>query len=123
MSILIGFIVGAATGILSGYGIGGGTLLILYLTAVTSLPQRTAQGINLLYFIACAPPSLYYHIKNGIIKIRPSLYAAAAGILTSAGAAYLASLVNVSLLRRLFGLMLICIGIKDLMARPLKKKD
>ena len=41
-------VIGAATGILSGFGIGGGSLLILWLTMVQQLPQYTAAGINLL---------------------------------------------------------------------------
>ena len=53
--IFLDFIVGAATGVLSGFGIGGGTLLVLYLTAVGGIEQTIAGGINLLYFIGCAP--------------------------------------------------------------------
>ena len=43
--------VGAATGVLSGFGVGGGTLLLVYMTAFAGVEQRLAQGINLLYFL------------------------------------------------------------------------
>ena len=43
--------VGAAAGVLSGCGVGGGTLLLLYLTAVADVAPRTAAGVNLLYFL------------------------------------------------------------------------
>ena len=33
---------------LSGFGVGGGTLLLVYLTAVAGVDQHLAQGINLL---------------------------------------------------------------------------
>ena len=39
---------GAVCGLLSGLGIGGGTLLMVWMTGVAALPQQTAQGINLL---------------------------------------------------------------------------
>ena len=42
--------VGAATGVLSGFGVGGGTLLLVYMTAFAGVDQHLAQGINLLYF-------------------------------------------------------------------------
>ena len=45
---VLNFIIGVATGIISGFGIGGGSLLVLYLTAVTGMSQYTAGGINLL---------------------------------------------------------------------------
>ena len=48
---LIPLAVGAATGVLSGFGVGGGTLLLVYLTAVAGVDQHLAQGINLLYFL------------------------------------------------------------------------
>ena len=46
---------GAATGILSGFGAGGGTLLLVYMTAFAGVEQRAARGINLIYFIPAAP--------------------------------------------------------------------
>ena len=59
---------GLLTGILSGFGIGGGSLLLLYLTLFAGVDQYQAGGINLLYFIACAPAALYSHIKNGLVQ-------------------------------------------------------
>lgn len=48
---ILPLIVGAATGVLSGFGVGGGTLLLVYMTAFAGVEQRLAQGINLLYFL------------------------------------------------------------------------
>ena len=46
---ILPLIVGAVTGVLSGFGVGGGTLLLVYMTAFAGVEQRLAQGINLLY--------------------------------------------------------------------------
>ena len=42
---------GLLTGILSSWGIGGGTLLLLCMTLLFGVEQQTAQAINLLYFL------------------------------------------------------------------------
>ena len=65
---LLGFLVGAATGVLSGCGVGGGTLLVLYLTAVAGLEQYQAGGVNLMYFLACAAPALVSHARRGRVE-------------------------------------------------------
>lgn len=108
-------LVGLLTGILSGFGIGGGTLLMLYLALFTSVAQREAQGINLLYFITCAPASLFSHIKNHYVKVKPALYSAGAGIVTSVLSALLANALDASLLRRFFGVLLLYTGLKELL--------
>ena len=45
---------GLVCGVLSGLGIGGGTLLMVWMTALAGLEQRTALGFNLLYFLPTA---------------------------------------------------------------------
>ena len=101
----------------SGYGVGGGTLLVLYLTAVAGLEQYQAGGINLLYFIACAPAALYAHVKNGLVEGRAVRWCVAAGVLTSVAAAFLAARMDTDWLRRLFGVFLLYVGAKELFSR------
>lgn len=111
------FVVGLLTGVLSGCGIGGGSLLVLWLTLFEGMPQFTAGGINLLYFLACAPAALVSHVKNRLIDRKAVLSCVPAGALTSLAAALLASHTDVSLLRRLFGVLLLVIGAKELFTK------
>ena len=69
LSWLPAFFIAAATGILSGYGIGGGTLLILILVLFCAISesQSAAQAINLSYFLPTAGASLFFHAKGGRI--------------------------------------------------------
>ena len=67
ISFIIALLAGLATGILSAFGIGGGTLLLLWMTLFAGVEQHTAQGINLLYFLPTAAIALPAHIKNGFI--------------------------------------------------------
>lgn len=64
-------LVGFFTGILSAWGIGGGTLLLLVMTLFLGVDQLSAQGINLLYFLPTAAMALAEHKKNGLLE--PSL--------------------------------------------------
>lgn len=111
------FLAGLLTGVLSGCGIGGGSLLVLWLTLFEGMPQFTAGGINLLYFLACAPAALLSHVKNRLIDRKAVLSCVPAGALTSLAAALLASHTDVSLLRRLFGVLLLVIGTKELFTK------
>ncbi|MDR1065310.1 MAG: sulfite exporter TauE/SafE family protein, partial [Oscillospiraceae bacterium] len=58
MSFALAVLAGAVTGALSSWGIGGGTLLVLYMSSFTDMRQQTAQGINLLYFLPTAIAAL-----------------------------------------------------------------
>ena len=83
----IAFLAGAATGVLSGFGIGGGTLLLIYMTAFAGVPQDLAQGINLLYFLPTAATALPTRVKNGYIDRSVLLPAIGSGLVCTAVAA------------------------------------
>lgn len=123
MSALVAGAAGLVCGVLSGLGIGGGTLLMVWMTAVMDMEQRMAQGINLLYFLPTAACALIFHIKNRLIRWRVVLPAAITGCLSAAGAALLATSVDASLLRKLFGGFLILVGITELFGAHARDKN
>lgn len=124
MSALISGLAGLICGVFSGLGIGGGTLLMVWMTAVVGLEQQTAQGINLLYFLPTAACALFFHIKNRLIRWRVVLPAILCGCLTAVGAAFLATGIDTGLLRKLFGGFLILVGIRELFtAQRRARKD
>ncbi len=114
---------GLVCGVLSGMGIGGGTILMLWLTAVLSLEQRAAQGINLLYFLPTALCALFFHVKNRQIVWRAALPAALAGCATAIAGALLAGQVEAALLRRLFGGFLVLVGLSEILLKGKKEKN
>lgn len=111
-------IVGILCGILSGFGIGGGSLLMVWLTAVVAMDQKTAQGINLLYFLPTSLGALIFHIKNKMICWKAVIPAALCGCVTAALAAWLASSMDISLLRKLFGGFLLVVGVMEFFKKP-----
>ena len=110
---LIPLAVGAATGVLSGFGVGGGTLLLVYLTAVAGVDQHLAQGINLLYFLPAGLLALPAHIKNGYVEKKALLPCIAAGLTCAALCAWAATGLEADLLRKLFGGFLVLVGISE----------
>ena len=118
----ISALAGLVCGVLSGLGIGGGTLLMVWMTALAGLEQRTAQGINLLYFLPTAACALLFHIKNRLIRRDIVLPAALTGAAAAALTAWLGTKLDTSLLRRLFGGFLLLVGLRELFY-PRAKKD
>ena len=114
---LLPLAVGAATGVLSGFGVGGGTLLLVYMTAFAGLDQRLAQGINLLYFLPAGLLALPAHVKNGYIEKRALRPAIGAGLVCAAMCAWAATAVDVALLKRGFGAFLVAVGLMELLGK------
>ena len=110
----IAALAGAATGVLSGFGVGGGSLLLIYMTTFAGVPQTLAQGVNLLYFLPAAATALPAHLKNGYVEKGALLPAIAAGLVCSALTAWAATALDVEVLRKCFGGFLILIGLRDL---------
>ena len=107
MSVLLPFLCGLGAGILSGWGVGGGTLLLLVMTLFLGVDQQTAQGINLLFFLPTAASALICHRKNGLLD-GPTLRAALpAAVVFALAGAWLAAVVDISRLRRPFGVYLL----------------
>lgn len=107
-------ILGATTGFLSSCGLGGGTLLLIYLLEVAKMEQTLAQGINLLYFVPSALFALPKHWQSGYLKKSVILPAVGAGLVTAFFGAFLANHIELALLRKVFGGFLILVGVNTL---------
>ena len=109
------------TGVLSGWGVGGGTLLMIYLTVFQNMSQTSARGINLVYFLFSSAGALFYHIKNRFVDKTSALWAMAAGAVFAVLAALCASVTNPDILKKLFGGFLIAVGISELFKKNSNK--
>ena len=104
-------LVGTALGFLTGLGVGGGSLLMVWLTAVLGMDAMTARSINLLFFLPTAVGALLCHAKNGYLD-KPTLKSAIpAAVLAATAGAWLATAIDVELLRRPFGIYLLFSGL------------
>ena len=113
-------IAGFLSGVLGAMGFGGGGVLIIYLTLYRNLPQLTAQGINLIFFIPSAVIALIKHHKNKLIEWKVSFSYIVCGIIGVAAGYLLIRFLDETLIRKIFSLILIAAGIKDLLIKKEK---
>lgn len=118
---IIACAVGFGTGIVSAFGIGGGTLLLLVMTLFLGVEGPVARCINLLYFLPTALGSLYYHRKNGYLDKTAIRAAIPVGVALAVAGAVIAAYIDTGLLRKAFGLYLLWAGVSVLW--PKKKKN
>ena len=107
---LLPMVLGFLTGILSAWGVGGGTLLLLCMTLFLGVDQQTAQGINLLYFLPTAGMGLLQHRKNGLLDKHLLRTAIPWGLPFALAAAWLSTSLNTDILRKPFGIFLLLAG-------------
>lgn len=108
------FIIGFLSGIISGMGIGGGTILIPSLVFFTNLTQQQAQGINLIVFIPVAFIALIIHYKEKNIEFKHAKWIILGGIFGAVIGSFIAININSNNLKKYFGIFLLFIGIYEL---------
>ncbi len=108
--MLFDIFAGTFFAVLAGMGIGGGGLLVLYLTAVDEMPQLTAQGCNLLFFVYASAASLFVHNRRRRLNFRLIGISAVLALVGAQLGIWLAGYLPEETVRRLFGWMLILAG-------------
>ena len=100
---LLPFLCGLGASVISAWGVGGGTLLLLVMTLFLGVDQRTAQGINLLFFLPTAVSALVCHARGGYLD-KPTLKAAVpVAVAAALIGAWVPAAVDVGLLARPLG--------------------
>ena len=120
---MLKIIVGAVLGFLSGLGVGGGSLLLLWLTLVMGQDQNTARAMNLLVFLPCALTATAFRWKQSRFPLRTVLPAILGGLAGAALGNTLAPLLNAALLKKAFGLLFIVTAIRELRWKPRDSAD
>lgn len=116
------FIIGVISGIISGMGIGGGTVLIPALVLFTKSGQHIAQSVNLLFFIPTAIIALFIHIRNKRIDIKMAFPIIIFGLAGAFIGSKLAGNLPGETLRKLFGVFLLCMGIYEMFRKDSGRK-
>ena len=108
---IIPFLCGLGASVVSAWGVGGGTLLLLVMTLFLGVDQRTAQGINLLFFLPTAASALVCHARGGYLD-KPTLKAAVpVAVAAALVGAWVSNAVDVEVLRKPFGVYLLLSGV------------
>ena len=118
-ALLAGFF----SGILSGMGLGGGGILIIYLSLFTDTKQLTAQGINVLFFIPIGFLALVIYSIKKQIKWKAVIKFIIWGLLGSVSGLYLTNFLGGKITGKIFGVLLIALGIAEILKRNTKTVD
>lgn len=112
---------GLLSGIIGSMGLGGGAVLIIYLSVWTETKQLTAQGINLLFFLPIAACSVIIYAFKKKIKFRLVLKLAAFGALGAVLGSFVATFIGSQVTAKIFGGLLVLMGAKELFFKTKKK--
>ena len=110
--------VGTVLGFLAGIGVGGGSLLILWLTIVLNVSHCAARSINLLFFIPSAIIACFFRWRQGALKWEYVLPAILAGCISAGVFSWLSSILDTGFLKKAFGVLLLLTGIRELLYKP-----
>ena len=107
-------LIGMFSGIFSGVGMGGGTILIFLLTTFAGLEQHIAQATNLIYFVPTAISAIIVNYKDKNIDTKLAIFISICGIIGAIIGAKISVNTNVEKLRKLFGIFLAIIAIHEI---------
>lgn len=121
-SLPVAILISSLLGFMTALGVGGGSLLILWLTAIIGMDSSMARCINLLFFVPSALISCLFRWHRKQLSIQHIAPAAIFGCIAAAIATYCSGFFDANLLRKLFGILLLGIGFRELFYRPEKRK-
>ena len=107
-------LMGLVSGIVSGTGMGGGTILIFLLTFIMGVEQHIAQATNLIFFIPTSIVATIVNLKNKNIDLKLAIIISIFGILGAIIGANLSVHTEVEKLKKIFGIFLAIIAIHEI---------
>ena len=112
---------GFLSGLIGSMGLGGGAVLLIYLTVFEKTPQFKAQGMNLIFFIPVAVLSVAIYAFKKQIRIRKILPVILGGVAGSFLGIYLSKLLGEGFVSKIFAILLVVLGVREFFAKqPLK---
>lgn len=108
--------------VLGSLGMGGGGVLLIYLTVFQNQEQLNAQGINLLFFLPIAAISLLFHAKNKLVEWKVVLPSVLCGLVGVPIGSWIAGKLGSPLLSKIFAAFLVYIGLRELFSKKAEEK-
>ena len=117
MKTVIDFAVFVLLAVLYGCGMGGGGLLVVWLTMIRGMGQADAQALNLFFYVAASTASACILLKKRNVSSRLVILCALAGIPGAHLGSLLRRVISVTLLRKVFGVMLVVTGVSVFLSK------
>ena len=121
-SIPVILVISTLFGFLAGIGVGGGSLLMLWLTLLVGMEQTQARFLNLLFFIPSALVACLFRWKQGSLHFRKIYPAIISGCVAAVIGSWLSQQLETERIKEIFGVLLIATGIRELIYKPKKKE-
>ena len=107
-------LIGLVSGVVSGTGMGGGTVLILLLTLIMGIDQHIAQATNLIFFIPTSIAAIITNWKYKLVDKKIALWVSIGGTIGAVVGAIISNKTDVNKLRKYFGIFLAMIAIFEI---------
>ena len=117
-SVPMVLIISTVLGFLAGIGVGGGSLLILWLTLVLNMAHPQARVLNLLFFLPSAVTASVFRWRQGTLNLKKVFPAMVAGCVAAGIFSYISTVIHVDMLKKLFGILLLATGVRELFYKP-----
>ena len=119
---IIAFAVSLLSGYLAGQGVGGGSLLMLWLTQAAGREFEMARTMNLLLFLPTAFISSVIHIKKQTLPVKKAVPVVLSGAAGAILASILSAHIKTHFLKKAFGLLIMVTGIREVHLRERKPR-
>ena len=115
---MTGLLVGAAAGFLGALGLGGGTLLMMWMAFFEVIAPGAAAGVNLLAFLGGGLGPAAVYAFRGLVDWKRLGWSAGMGLLGVLGGWALSGAVDEGLLSKGFAALLMAVGLRELLGSP-----
>lgn len=122
MEYVVAVIASIFAGAAGSMGLGGGSVLLIYLTVFAGVGQLTAQGINLVFFLPIGAIAVFIYWRKGMIDFKKIWPFIAAGIPLCLIFGYLVKFINADILRKIFGGLVLIFGLYHIFAKGKENK-
>ena len=109
MEIIFGLI----SGIVTGFGMGGGTVLILLLSLFIGIEQHIAQATNLVFFIPTSLAAIITNLKQKNIDLKLAITISFFGVIGAVMGAKISNNISSNNLKKYFAIFILIIAIHE----------
>lgn len=110
---MLEIIFGLMAGIVTGLGMGGGTILILLLSLFMDMEQHVAQATNLVFFIPTSLAAIMINLKQKNVNLKVATIISFFGIIGAMIGAVISENITSEKLRKYFAIFILFIAFHE----------
>lgn len=111
---MLAVIFGTISGIVTGLGMGGGTILILLLSLFMGVEQHIAQATNLVFFIPTSLAAILTNLKQKNVNLKLAINISSFGIIGAIIGAIISNNISSENLKKYFAIFILIIALHEI---------